>query len=144
VGQAPRKIAVQAGAIPAQEAGLDASGQQASSQGAAADHGTLVVAGKTEVEIEADDYYFAPTTLLGTPGQHLQLTIENESGTLHNFSLPEQRLDVDVPPKGKKTVEVVFPASGSVRFFCKIHDALGMHGGLHLASPSQGADKRGQ
>ena len=57
----------------------------------------------TEVELEADAYYFKPTFLQGAPGQKLTLEIENESGTLHNISMPEQQLDVDIPPKGKVT-----------------------------------------
>jgi plastocyanin len=39
---------------------------------------------------------------------------------------------MDIPPKGKVTVEVVFPASGTARFFCKFHEALGMHGALRV------------
>jgi hypothetical protein len=89
----------------------------------------MEVKGQTTVELEADEYYFKPTFLHGVPGQRLQLEIENESGTLHNISLPEQHLDMDIPPKGKVAVEVVFPASGAVRFFC----ALGACGAEHLS-----------
>jgi len=96
------------------------------------DHGTLEVKGQTTIELEADEYYFKPTFLQGAPGQRLKLEIENESGTLHNISLTEQHLDVDIPPKGKVAVEVVFPASGTMRFFCKFHEAMGMHGALRV------------
>ena len=37
-------------------------------------------------------------------------------------------MDKDVSPKGKVLVEVTFPPSGVVRFFCKFHSALGMNG----------------
>lgn len=47
-----------------------------------------------------------------------------------NFSIPNQRVDKDIPPKGKLLVEVTFPTSGVVRFFCKFHSALGMNGML--------------
>lgn len=141
VGQAPRKIALQAGTVLPQEGSTGTPSMHTQNDKQMAEHGTLDVTGKTAAEIEADDNYFAPTVLIGTPGQRLQLTLENESGTLHNFSLPEQRLDVDVPPKGTKTLEVVFPHTGSLRFFCKIHEALGMHGAFHLtgATPETGA-----
>jgi plastocyanin len=99
----------------------------------------LEVKGQTTIELEADEYYFKPTFLQGTPGQRLKLEIENESGTLHNISLPEQSLDMDIPPKGTVTVEVVFPASGTLRFFCKFHEALGMHGALRVGDVSQPA-----
>jgi plastocyanin len=107
------------------------------------DHGTLEVKGQTTVELEADEYYFKPTFLQGAPGQRLQLEIENESGTLHNISLPAQHLDMDIPPKGKVMVEVVFPASGTVRFFCKFHEALGMHGALRVGDAPRPAASTG-
>jgi len=94
------------------------------------DHGTKDVKGKGELELEADNYYFKPSFLRGAPGQKLKLEIENESGTLHNFSIPEQHIDVDIPRKEKVVVEVTFPSSGVVRFFCKFHSARGMNGEL--------------
>src|SRR5215467_2816149 len=132
VGNAPRKIVVQPG--PISQGTTPAPTAQAPTQGTMtiSDHGTLAVKGKQEIELEADEYYFKPTFLQGTPGQRLKLEIENESGTLHNISLPDQHLDVDIPPKGKVMVDVVFPASGTVRFFCKFHEALGMHGALRV------------
>jgi YVTN family beta-propeller protein len=132
VGNAPRKLVVQPGATG--QGMTPAPAAQSPTQGTMtiSDYGTLEVAGQTTLELEADEYYFKPTFLQGTPGQRLQLEIENESGTLHNISLPEQHLDVDIPPKGKVTVAVVFPTSGAVRFFCKFHEALGMHGALRV------------
>ena len=70
------------------------------------DHGTKDVKGNGELELEADYYYFEPTFLRGAPGQKIKLEIENESGTLHNFSIPDQHLDVNIPPKGKVVVEI--------------------------------------
>ena len=88
------------------------------------------VTGLAELHLEADEYYFEPAFLQGTPGQKLKLEIENESATLHSFTIPEQNLDLNIPPKGKVVVEVTFPPSGMVRFFCKFHAALGMDGEL--------------
>jgi plastocyanin len=94
------------------------------------DHGTKDVKGKGELELEADNYYFESTFLRGTPGQKLKLEIENESTTLHNFSIPDQHVDVNIPRKGKVMVEISFPPSGVVRFFCKFHESQGMNGEL--------------
>ncbi len=143
VGNAPRKIVVQPG--PGGQGMPSASTAQSPPHDTVtiSDHGTLEVKGQTAVELEADEYYFKPTFLQGTPGQRLKLEIENESGTLHNISLPEQHLDMDIPPKGKVTVEVVFPASGAVRFFCKFHEALGMHGALRVGDAAQPAASTG-
>jgi plastocyanin len=88
------------------------------------------VSGLAEVDLEADEYYFEPAFLRGTPGQKLKLEIENESSTLHSFTIPEQKLDMNIPPKGKVVVEVTFPPSGVVRFLCRFHSELGMEGEL--------------
>jgi YVTN family beta-propeller protein len=130
VGAAPRKIAVQPGA------GAKAAAVGAASRVAYSDHGTIDGRGRRKIEIEADDYYFKPTFVRGTPGQSLVLEVENESGTLHNISIPAQGIDRDIAPKGKVEVTVVFPASGVVEFHCKLHAALGMNGGL-LAGSAQ-------
>ncbi len=95
-----------------------------------ADHGTQSVKGKTALELEADSNYFKPTFLRGDPGQTLTLTIENESGALHNFSVAGQPIDVDIPAKGKIQVRVTFPTAGAARFFCKYHADQGMNGEL--------------
>ncbi len=144
VGNAPRKIVVQPG--PVGQGVTPVPTAQAPTHGTVtiSDHGTLEVKGQTTVELEADEYYFKPTFLQGAPGQRLTLEIENESGTLHNISLPEQHLDMDIPPKGKVTVAVVFPASGAVRFFCKFHEALGMHGALRVGDAPRPAMSHGQ
>jgi plastocyanin len=94
------------------------------------DHGTKDVKGQAELDLEADDYYFAPTFLRGAPGQTLTLEVENESETLHNLSIPDQHIDKDIPPKGKVKVDVTIPPSGAVHFFCKFHTAIGMNGEL--------------
>ncbi len=88
------------------------------------------VTGLAELHLEADEYYFEPAFLQGTPGQKLKLEVENESSTLHSFTIPEQKLDMDIRPEGKVVVEVTFPPSGLVRFFCRFHSALGMEGEL--------------
>jgi plastocyanin len=93
-------------------------------------HGTETVAGRAVHEMEADDYYFKPTFLRGEPGQRLTLVVENESTTLHNLTIPSLGIDRDLRPKGKVTLDVTFPASGVLRFYCKVHEALGMGGEL--------------
>jgi plastocyanin len=137
VGNAPRKIAVQprpagkgAGAPTAVAAAAPAGRSIKLGSLTFSDHGTKDAKGQTEVEVEADDYYFKPTFLRGVPGQKLRLEVENESGALHNISITGQRIDKDISPKGKVEVDVVFPASGVVHFHCKFHSALGMNGQL--------------
>jgi plastocyanin len=95
-----------------------------------ANHGTKDVTGQAELDLEADNYYFAPTFLRGVPGQRLTLEVENDSETVHNLSIPEQQVDQNILPKGTVKVEVTIPPSGAVRFFCKFHAPLGMNGEL--------------
>jgi YVTN family beta-propeller protein len=132
VGNAPRKIAVQPRVRTSALAPVTPSTQEALSQGvpAVSDHGTKQVAGLVEVALEADEYYFAPTYLQGESGQALTLTVKNRLGTLHNLSIPNLQIDQDLPPQGEAKVRIAFPASGSMRFFCKIHAAMGMNGEL--------------
>jgi len=88
------------------------------------------VRNRSKLELEADDYYFSPTFLRGTPGQKLTLLVENEANTLHNLSIPALGIDKDIPPKGKVQVDVTVPATGVLVFSCKFHGPLGMNGQL--------------
>jgi YVTN family beta-propeller protein len=103
VGNAPRKVAVQPGAI-----------QKASA----------------ELTLRADDYYFAPASLRGRPGERLRLRVENTSGTLHNLTVPALGLDRDLPPRGRVEIELQLPAEGVLTFHCKFHGPLGQNGQL--------------
>ncbi len=94
------------------------------------DHGTKDVSGQDEIDVEADDFYFEPTFLKGKPGQTIKLELENESSTLHNITVKGQQIDKDIPANGKTEVEVTFPQSGAVWFYCKYHQASGMNGEL--------------
>lgn len=97
---------------------------------AAADHGTKDVSGESQVKLEADDYYFKPTILEGKPGQKLALEVENEGEAGHNITIDKQGIDTDVPAGEKATVEVTFPASGTVALYCKYHTSQAMAGAL--------------
>src|SRR6266496_3288006 len=88
--------------------------------------GTASIAGKEDVSVEVDSFYFKPTVLKGSAGQQVTLELENESGTLHNFSLPDQKVDQDIQPNQKAEVTVTLPQSGFLEFFCKYHKASGM------------------
>jgi plastocyanin len=94
------------------------------------DHGMKDVSGESEVEVEADDYYFEPTILEGKPGQKLTLEVENEGEAEHNLTIEKQGIDKDLPAGEKATVEVTFPASGTVAFYCKYHTSQNMAGAL--------------
>jgi plastocyanin len=99
----------------------------------AADHGAEDVAGLSEIELELDDFYFEPTVLEGEAGQSLSLTLFNEGDAPHTFTIDEQDVDEELQPGDEDvTVEVTFPDSGSVVFYCRFHAGGGMVGGLSV------------
>jgi plastocyanin len=98
------------------------------------DHGSQDVAGESELDLELDDFYFEPTVLTGNAGETLKLDLENEGDTEHNFSLTDQGIDQDVEAGEKAEVSVTFPDSGTLVFFCKYHQDMGMRGALRVSS----------
>jgi len=101
----------------------------------ATNKGTQDVSGKSTFELEMDNdngkFYFKPTVLKGTPGQQLALTLKNEGNTVHNFSLVGSEANgVDVQAGQEGSMQVTFPQTGFVEFFCKYHRSLGMVGEL--------------
>jgi plastocyanin len=98
------------------------------------DHGSQDVSGETEVDLELDNFYFAPTVLTGSAGETLTVQLENEGDAEHNFSLADQGIDQDVETGEKAEVSVTFPDSGTLVFFCKYHQDMGMRGALRVAA----------
>jgi plastocyanin len=96
-------------------------------------HGEVDVSGDDTLEFELDDNYFEPTVILGTAGQEITLEAFNEGGNIHNFSLTDQQIDQDFREDSEEEIEVTFPDSGALTFFCKYHAELGMRGELRVA-----------
>lgn len=85
------------------------------------DKGTAPLASTQTVIV--DDEYFLPTCLTGANGT-VTLTLHNRGRLLHNFSVPEQNIDVDIP--SGETVTVKVTVSGKpVGCFCKYHRDAG-------------------
>ena len=108
VGNAPRKIAVQPGAAAAAASPATATAAPASRARPSrmkgvtyADHGTKDVRKLSTLELEADDYYFAPTFLRGAPGQTLTLMIENEASLCTTSGSPPSASTRTSRPRGR-------------------------------------------
>jgi plastocyanin len=101
---------------------------------AANDHGTKDVSGESKVEVELDDDYFEPTVLEGKAGERVTLELKNEGGSEHNLTIDELKIDQDVEPGDEAEVEVTFPESGTLTFYCKYHRGQGMAGAFRAAS----------
>ena len=85
------------------------------------DKGTAALASTGTVIV--DDEYFSPTYLTGASGTVI-LTLHNRGRLLHNFSVPEQNIDVDIPSGATVTVKVAV-AEKTVGCFCKYHRDAG-------------------
>ncbi len=93
--------------------------------------GTKDFSGKSEADIEMDNFYFDPTVIKGKAGQTLEIKFENESKTLHNFTLDGKDMG-DVQAGKDATFTVTFPQSGTLEFHCKYHQNNGMLGELSV------------
>ena len=92
------------------------------------------VSGKDEAKLELDDDYFEPTVLKVTPGQKLKLELENEGESEHNLTSTDMSIDQDVEPGESAEVNITFPDSGTISFFCKYHKSSGMAGAFATSS----------
>jgi plastocyanin len=101
---------------------------------AANDHGTKDVSGENKVEVELDDDYFEPTVLEGKAGERVTLELKNEGGSEHNLTIDELNVDQDVEPGDETELEVTFPDSGTLTFYCKYHRGQGMAGAFRTES----------
>jgi plastocyanin len=75
------------------------------------------------------DTFFDPTCLAVSSTQALSLT--NAGNALHNFSMPDQGVDIDVEAgedEETDTLEDLGVEAGTYRFVCKYHEAQGMVG----------------
>jgi plastocyanin len=99
------------------------------------------------VQMAMNNYTFAPAVLNGTPGQKQTIHLTNSSGTAHNFTLADQKINKDVATGDSADVSVTFPASGQLVFVCEYHAGKGMKGtlvaGAGAASPAASTDSGG-
>jgi plastocyanin len=94
------------------------------------DLGTMDAVGKPDLALGVRGLAFSPTFIRGTPGQKLTLKMENATSTPHTFTLADQMIDQSLAPNGKAEFSIAFPASGVLRFFCRLHETAGMNGEL--------------
>jgi plastocyanin len=98
----------------------------------ATNHGSQDVSGMSEFQLELDDFYFGPTVLEGEAGQQLALGLHNEGGVSHSFTI-DGVIDEELPSGADGiSVDVSFPQSGALVFYCKFHRGQGMLGALSV------------
>lgn len=82
------------------------------------------------VGITMMDTFFEPPCFAMSSTQ--QITLANAGNLLHNFSVANGDIDVDVEPGEETTTDETGTdlAAGTYRFFCKYHEGDGMVGTL--------------
>ena len=105
-----------AGATPA------AGGQEQAAAGQSASNA---------IEVVAKDIFFDPKALSIPANTDVTVRIPNQGATLHNFSIDELGISVDIAPGATKEVVVNAPA-GQYQYYCNVpgHKQAGMFGTL--------------
>ena len=83
--------------------------------------------------LEAVDNAFKPAQLTVPAGQKVTLTLKNDGATLHNFSIDALGVSKDVEAGKQVTVSFTPTSAGTLSFYCKYHQALGMTGTLTVS-----------
>lgn len=83
------------------------------------------------VEVVSHDIYFDPEEVSIPADTDVTISLPNEGVTLHNFSIDELDVDVDIEPGATEEVAVNAPA-GEYLYYCNVpgHQAAGMEGTL--------------
>ncbi len=96
-------------------------------------HGSVDVTGTSQTSVQQANFLFNPTVLTGSAGQSLKIEIHNGGSVPHTFTIDDENVDVLVQPGQDTSVDVAFPDSGVVEFYCRFHHGSGMAGELKVA-----------
>lgn len=135
------------GAGCADDGGQQGGGGEAAPATIAVDGEELRFRGRSDVsgdgptEVQAGNFFFEPTVLVGEPGQTIQVRVANDSDVAHTFTLQEQDVDEVVESGRSATARVTMPDSGQLVFVCRFHEPQGMRGALDVPG---GGDPGGQ
>ena len=83
--------------------------------------------------MELDDFYFGPTFVSVPAGAKVKIDLSNEGQKNHTFTIDSAKIDTQVNPGQKATVDVTLPASGTLAFYCKFHIDAGMQGAFSVS-----------
>lgn len=93
------------------------------------EHGTKTPSGD-KIEVELDDFYFAPTHIKAEVGSKLTIELKNEGKAKHNFTMEAAKVNVDLEPGASKTVTLTVPKASDAGFYCEYHRKGGMQGSI--------------
>ena len=96
-------------------------------------HGSADVSDREEFGLELDDSYYGPTVLEGESGQELSLELHNEGEIPHTLTIDAAGIDEELPSGAEGiSIDVTFPATGALVFYCRFHREQGMVGALSV------------
>lgn len=101
------------------------------------DRGTTDISGQgttPELAMDLEDDSYSPTFVQAEPGATVTLDLTNKGSLVHTFTLDDKTVDETLQPGATATVEVTVPSSGSLRFSCDFHGAMGMQGAFFTTS----------
>ena len=83
------------------------------------------------MEVESYDIYFEPKELSIAANTDVTVQLPNEGVTLHNFSIDELGISVDIDP-GATQETVINATAGTYEYYCNVpgHKEAGMRGTL--------------
>jgi plastocyanin len=81
------------------------------------------------LDIDAANAAFDPTCVTDVPRGTFALTVHNTGLVIHDVSIPDQHVDVDIRPGHSVTIRIQVGAQPVV-YGCRYHRALGMVGVL--------------
>jgi len=84
--------------------------------------------GSSGVTLETVDNAFKPAQLTAQAGKKISVMLKNDGATLHNFSIDSLGVSKDLEAGKKASVSFTPTGAGTLRFYCKYHQALGMTG----------------
>jgi plastocyanin len=116
----------------ADETVVDAAAATPQAAGATPAAGEEQTAGVAEaVTVESYDIYFEPTELSIPAETDVTVSLPNEGVTLHNFSIDELGISVDIAPGATEETVINAPA-GTYEYYCNVpgHKPAGMVGTL--------------
>ena len=100
----------------------------------------LTVRQESMVTVEASDFKFVPNHFQTYQGTSIVFTIQDVSGSKHNFTVkdPDGRVlqSIDVEPQKSVKVKVDFPHVGTYPFYCNLifHKTMGMEGRVEVVA----------
>lgn len=119
----------------ATETAAASTGTQAPSTGGAASGGVPA----SGVTITMKDILFEPNTATIPSNTAVTIHLENKGAALHNFSMPDQGISVDVQPGESADVEIPALPAGDYAFDCNVpgHKEAGMVGTLTVSDDAK-------